>query len=256
MRRLETDVLNRTRDLATRNADLERANERLEAASLSDPLTGLGNRRSLGAAMPSFVSKVKPKTEKPDAEHMILMLIDLDRLKPINDEYGHEAGDRLLAGVSSILLGCVRSSDKVVRWGGDEFVIVSAPLGFDGGAALAERIRATIARRRFPISNSQLARTSCSIGFACYPFVEDDPYLLTWEQTLKIADMALYRAKTRRNTWIGWSGTRNAVGITDLPGLISANPAAAAHGGLIEVRTCAPTNDETIEALLISRKIS
>jgi diguanylate cyclase (GGDEF)-like protein len=255
-RRLEADVLNRTQELATRNAELERANERLEEASLSDPLTGLGNRRSLGAAMPSLVSKVKPRAaEKVDAEHMILMLIDLDRLKPINDEFGHEAGDRLLAGVSSILLDCVRSTDKVVRWGGDEFVIVSSPLGFDGGAALAERIRATVARRRFPISNSQLARTSCSIGFASYPFVADDPYLLSWEQTLKIADMALYRAKARRNTWIGWSGTRNAVGISDLPGLISANPVAAANGGLMEVRTCAPTSDDTIEALL-SRRVS
>jgi diguanylate cyclase (GGDEF)-like protein len=254
-RRLETDVLNRTRDLATRNAELESANERLEQASLSDPLTGLGNRRSLGEAMPSFVSRVKPKAETPDSEHMILMLIDLDRLKPINDEFGHEAGDRLLGGVSSILLDCVRSTDKVVRWGGDEFVIVSAPLGFDGGAALAERIRATVARRRFSISNSQLARTSCSIGFACYPFVADDPYLLSWEQTLKIADMALYRAKARRNTWIGWSGTRNAVGISDLPSLIAANPVAAANGGLIDVRTCAATNDETIEALL-SRRVS
>jgi diguanylate cyclase (GGDEF)-like protein len=255
-RQLEADVINRTRELAHRNAELERANERLEEVSLSDPLTGLGNRRSLGAAMPDLVSKAQPRTEKPQAEHMILMLIDLDRLKPINDEFGHEAGDRLLAGVSSILLDCVRSTDKVVRWGGDEFVIVSSPLGFDGGAALAERIRATVARRRFPISNSQLARTSCSIGFASYPFVADDPYLLSWEQTLKIADMALYRAKARRNTWIGWSGTRNAVGITDLPGLISANSNAAANGGLIEVRTCAPTSDDTIEALLLSRRVS
>lgn len=254
-RRLNADVLNRTRDLSMRNSELEQANERLEEASFSDPLTGLGNRRSLGAAMPNFVSKVKPKAEEIDAEHMILMLIDLDRLKPINDEFGHEAGDRLLAGVSSILLDCVRSTDKVVRWGGDEFVIVSAPLGFDGGAALAERVRSTIARRRFPISNSQLARTSCSVGFATYPFVSDDPYLLSWEQTLKIADMALYRAKARRNTWIGWSGTRNAAGIGDLPGLISANPAAAVNGGLIEVRTCAPTSDDTIEALL-SRRVS
>ena len=106
--------------------------------------------------------------------------------------------------------------------------------GIPGGAGLAERIRSTVARRRFPISNSQLARTSCSIGFARYPFVEDDPYLLSWEQTLNIADVALYRAKARRNTWIGWTGTRNAAGLSDLPGLIVANPMAAVNGGLIE----------------------
>lgn len=250
MRRLEADVLNRTRELVERNAELERVNEKLEAASLSDPLTGLGNRRSLGHAMPTIASRVKPKSERLEAEHMILMVIDLDRLKPINDEFGHEAGDRLLAGVSAILMDCVRSADKVVRWGGDEFVVVSAPLAFDGGAALAERIRANVARRRFPISQTQLARTSCSIGFARYPFVEDDPYLLSWEQTLNIADVALYRAKARRNTWIGWTGTRNAVGLDDLPGLIAANPMAAVNGGLIDERTCAHTNDETNEQLL------
>jgi diguanylate cyclase (GGDEF)-like protein len=250
MRRLEMDVLSRTRELAERNAELERVNEKLEAASLSDPLTGLGNRRSLGHSMPSIVSRVKPKSERFEAEHMILMVIDLDRLKPINDEFGHEAGDRLLAGVSAVLLDCVRSADKVVRWGGDEFVVVSAPLDFDGGVVLAERIRASIARRRFPISPSQLARTSCSIGFARYPFVEDDPYLLSWEQTLNIADVALYRAKARRNAWIGWTGTRNAAGLDDLPGLIVTNPSAAVNGGLVDERICAPTGDETIEKLL------
>jgi len=254
-RRLEADVLNRTRELVARNAELERANVRLEQASLSDPLTGLGNRRSLGVAMPGFVSRVRQDNRNLDDQQMILMLIDLDRLKPINDEFGHEAGDRMLAGVSAILLDCVRSTDKVVRWGGDEFVVVSTPLGFDGGAALAERIRATVARRRFPISNSQLARTSCSIGFATYPFVADDPYLLSWEQTLKIADMALYRAKARRNTWIGWMGSRKAAGITDLPGLISANPVAAVNSGLVDARISAPSADETLDALL-DRRVS
>jgi diguanylate cyclase (GGDEF)-like protein len=259
MRRLEKDVLHRTRELADRNAELERVNQRLEVASLSDPLTGLGNRRSLGHAMPGMLSKIKLHPRRSGdtyPEHMILMLIDLDRLKPINDEFGHEAGDRLLAGVSAILLDCVRASDKVVRWGGDEFVIVASPLGFDGGAALAERVRQTVANRRFEIGGgAPAARTSCSIGFATYPFVGEDPYLLSWEQTLNIADMALYRAKTRRNTWIGWTGTPAAAGVVDLPGHIAANAASALDTGLIEARTCLSTSDETFDALP-KRKIS
>jgi diguanylate cyclase (GGDEF)-like protein len=257
-RRLEEDVISRTRELAARNAELERMNQKLEAASLSDPLTGLGNRRSLGHAMPGLISRIKLGAQQGEArsrEHMIMMLVDLDRLKPVNDEHGHEAGDRLLAAVSAILLDCVRATDQVVRWGGDEFVIVAAPMRFDDAAVLAERIRATVARRHFAIARSKLARTSCSIGFASYPFVADDPYLLSWEQTLSIADMALYRAKARRNAWIGWTGTHKAAGAIDLPGLIAMSPADALSGGLIEARACVATDDQMVERLL-NRKCS
>jgi hypothetical protein len=113
-----------------------------------------------------------------------------------------------------------------------------------------------VANRRFEIGGgAPAARTSCSIGFATYPFVGEDPYLLSWEQTLNIADMALYRAKTRRNTWIGWTGTPAAAGVVDLPGHIAANAASALDTGLIEARTCLSTSDETFDALP-KRKIS
>jgi len=243
-RRLEEQVELRTRELAERNRELERVNRRLEEVSLSDPLTGLGNRRSLVQAMPRLVA-----TSSQHANRMTLMLVDLDRLKPINDEHGHEAGDQVLAQVGSILLNSLRDTDKVVRWGGDEFVIVSTGTDLDGAALLAERIRAAVAAKRFRVSSSLLVRTSCSIGFACYPFVPLTNSM-TWEETLSIADMALYRAKAARNAWVGWSGTAAAANISDFTKLLEKDAGDAQRRGLLETRGCGVTYDHTIELLL------
>ncbi len=103
------------------------------------------------------------------------MVVDLDRLKPINDEYGHEAGDRVLIHVSRILRDCLHGLDTVVRWGGDEFVIVHACSNLDAAAELAERIRIAVSTHRYRLSGNTIARTSCSIGFALYPFVRSRP---------------------------------------------------------------------------------
>lgn len=250
-RRLEEEVRARTQELAERNRELERVNRRLEEASLSDPLTGLGNRRSLEQAMPRLLANAGQGAGRHAGERqMALLIIDLDRLKPINDEFGHEAGDQVLAQVSAILRDCLRETDEVVRWGGDEFVVACSPLDFDGAAALAERIRSGIAAHRFVVSGSHHARTSCSIGFACYPFVREAPSLLTWEQVLNLADMALYRAKSTRNAWVGWSGTALAAHEPDLLSLFERDSAEAERRGLLVVRTSMHTNDQTIDRLL------
>jgi diguanylate cyclase (GGDEF)-like protein len=247
-RQLEASVRDRTRELAERNAELVHVNERLETASLSDPLTGLGNRRSLMQAIPGLISKVG--ADVAGAGSLVFMLVDLDRLKPVNDEHGHEAGDKLITGVSALLLNCVRETDKVVRWGGDEFVIVGAPMDFKGAAIVAERIRAAIARTRFAVGRGQFVRTTCSIGFAPYPFVPGNPGQLTWEHVLNLADMAAYRAKKKRNSWIGWRGTPEAASLTDIVGTIERNADAALRDGLLEMRS----GDETTESKLANRR--
>jgi diguanylate cyclase (GGDEF)-like protein len=205
---LEEEIRARTHELAQRNLELELINRKLRDVSLSDPLTGLGNRRALLQSMPGLIADLGAARYSPRAEAsgLVLMLIDLDRLKPVNDQYGHEAGDRMLAQVATILCECLRTTDRVVRWGGDEFVVVSSPGDLDGGAALAERIRARIAAHHFQISSARHVRTTCSIGFACYPFVPDAPELVRWEESLNLADRALYRAKSCRDAWLGWCG--------------------------------------------------
>jgi diguanylate cyclase (GGDEF)-like protein len=230
-RQLEAKVNDRTRELAERNAELVHANERLETASLSDPLTGLANRRSLMQSMPGLISHVNA-----GGRGLVFMLVDLDRLKPVNDEHGHEAGDKLITGVSALLLNCVRETDKVVRWGGDEFVIVG-PMDFDGGTIVAERIRSSIARTRFPVGRGEFVRTTCSIGFAPFAFVPGNADQLTWEHVLNLADMAAYRAKKTRDSWIGWRATPAAADVTDIVATIERDADAAVRDGLLEIRT-------------------
>jgi diguanylate cyclase (GGDEF)-like protein len=238
---LEKLVQERTRELAAHTQALEVANRRLEEASFTDPLTSLGNRRSLKQTLPQMMASM------PRGGQLSLMVVDLDRLKPINDEYGHEAGDRVLTQVSRILKDCVHGLDTVVRWGGDEFVIVHSCNDIEAAAELAERIRIAVSTHRYRLTGASIARTSCSIGLAMYPFVRTAPGLLTWEEVLRLADAALYRAKTRRNAWVGWSGCKVA---PDLATRIADDPESAEHENLIETYSSSVTSGETIDLIL------
>lgn len=234
---------------------LERVNGRLEQASLTDPLTGLGNRRSLTKEMPRLLAQLDAGTPRGMRPRMALMLVDLDRLKPINDEHGHEAGDVAIEGIASLLRKCLRPSDRVVRWGGDEFVIVRAPSDLDDAAKLAEEIRIRVAELRFRVSDTVSAHTTCSIGFACYPFVAEAPLWASWEEVLNLADMALYRAKIRRDAWLGWCGLPRAARQTELFRLVAADPRAAMREGYIDVRASRVCADETASVMIQTRSV-
>ena len=253
--RLKDEVRARTRELAERNCELEQVNIRLEQASLTDPLTGLGNRRSLMKEMPDLLAQMESSqfTDKP--QRLSLMLVDLDRLKPINDQHGHEAGDVALEGVAGMLRACLRGSDRAVRWGGDEFVIVRVHSDIDDAAKLAEEIRAKTAELRFPVSESSYACTTCSIGFACYPFVAEAPLWATWEDVLNLADLALYRAKVRRDAWLGWCGLPRAARQTELFRLMSTDPHTAYRSGYIDVRVSRRGNESNAGVEIPTRRV-
>jgi diguanylate cyclase (GGDEF)-like protein len=248
---LETKVRDRTRELAERNTELEAVNRRLEEASLTDPLTGLANRRALMHALPKLAASCHvERRANAHAGQIILMIVDLDYFKPINDRYGHEAGDTVLKEVAVILRDCVRSSDLAVRWGGDEFVVVYAAADLSEGGVLAERIRTRIAKHHFRLENGQIARTSCSIGFVCYPFVRGAPHLLSHEQSLNVADTALLEAKAERNSWIGWGGTPTAHDITELFKALDSNPGLVAERGALRVLTSPYRPNDTVDELI------
>jgi diguanylate cyclase (GGDEF)-like protein len=248
---LETEVRDRTREIAERNTELEAANRRLEEASLTDPLTGLANRRALMQALPSLAASCHVERRVPaPASQIILMIIDLDYFKPINDRYGHEAGDAVLKEVAAILRDSVRSTDLAVRWGGDEFVVVYAAADLSEGGVLAERIRTRIAKHHFQLGNGEIARTSCSIGFVCYPFVRGAPHLLSHSQALNVADTALLEAKAERNSWIGWGGTPTAQHIAELFKALDSNPGSVAERGALRVLTSPYRPDDTVDELI------
>ena len=212
-RRLETEVHSRTRALDDRNRALEEANARLLEASTTDPLTGLRNRRYLYRQVTKDVDLVLrhyrdggPAIRPPGNHDLLFLMVDLDSFKPVNDCYGHQAGDELLLQVRDVLLDACRSSDDVVRWGGDEFLIVARGTNRDFAATLAERIRTGLSQRVFPIGRGRTARITASIGFANFPFLRHRPDLLSWEDVLGVADAAIYEAKQQRNAWVGIEG--------------------------------------------------
>jgi diguanylate cyclase (GGDEF)-like protein len=250
--RLQREVQERTAELGRRNDDLKRANQRLREASVTDPLTGLGNRRYLYESVSALAT---PATE-PGAvtAAAALLVIDLDHLKPINDLHGHEAGDQVLIAVAEILRRCCRASDIVVRWGGDEFVVVHLDADMNAAEQLAERIRSFVAKRVFNSSDGTTVRTSCSIGFARFPFVREAPQQVSWEQLLAVADAALYHAKKERNGWIGWAGTAAAAGQADLIAMLERDAESLERRGLLDVRRPRFRPEDTVNMLYLQHR--
>lgn len=211
-RSLEIKVAERTAELQHKNAELEDAYAQMEAISLSDPLTGLSNRRYLQKLMPADVAKVQReydkkfphRSPKSNLLDLTFFLLDVDHFKSVNDIHGHAAGDNLLVQLAEPLTKICRQSDCVVRWGGEEFLIVSRFADRDEAPAMAERIRRTMDQHNFILPDGgQLTRT-CSIGFACLPFLREHPTALSWEEVISIADHALYAAKkSGRNRSVG-----------------------------------------------------
>ncbi len=217
-RELEIKVAERTAELQHKNEELGEAYKQLEAISLSDPLTGLSNRRYLQKIMPMDIAKVQReydhkfsktprKTPSPDLTFFIL---DVDYFKSVNDIYGHSAGDLLLIELSDLLMKICRESDCVVRWGGEEFLIVSRFADREEAPLMAERIRQTIEKHDFTLVDGKILKKTCSIGFACFPFLPNYPLELSWEQVIDIADHALYAAKkSGRNRSVGLVANTN-----------------------------------------------
>ena len=154
--------------------------------SSRDALTGLANRRHFEMALAREIDRVARA-----GEPALLLLLDIDHFKHVNDTHGHAAGDLVLKAVSDALLECVRPMDTVARIGGEEFAVVlpNCPPAF--GPMVAERIRARIARQPIAIGMTDPVHVTVSLGGAFAPqWVRSN--LKLW---LERADKQLYRAK-------------------------------------------------------------
>ncbi len=167
--------------LALAKADA-RSNHLFEQAS-TDPLTGLANRRYGLEMLRRAVAE--PVSEVSSA----IIVCDIDRFKGINDLNGHDVGDRVLLTVAAILKKSTRDLDTVIRWGGDEFLIVVPHIGAPALAELAERLRARVAAATLHDDGQCAIALSLSIGVAA---LVDDEKIDDW---IKRADQALYLAK-------------------------------------------------------------
>jgi len=246
--RLERDVDQRTGELVTQNRELEQLNRRLVDASLTDSLTGLRNRRFLFEEVTKDIALVRRRylevamgLPARDVFDVVFVMVDLDNFKEINDTFGHPEGDKVLVQMRDVLLEACRESDIVIRWGGDEFLVVGRDTDPDRAEALAHRIRTSIEDHVFNLDEGQVLRTTASIGFACFPFVRSHPDAVTWEQVLAMADDALYTAKNlSRNAWVGFLSTLKSPEITDLVRSIRDDPCRAADQGIVEIRSSIP----------------
>jgi diguanylate cyclase (GGDEF)-like protein len=167
--------------VALENAELHTI---VEQQALVDPLTGLGNRRSLEESLAEEVSRAQRFHGD-----VCLVLADLDRFKAINDRYGHPTGDRALRAFAQTLKDVVRDVDSAGRWGGEEFALILPGTGEAGGVALAERIREALAACEIRATDGGLVRLTASFGVAAYPESRDPAALVA------AADQALYWAK-------------------------------------------------------------
>ena len=175
--------------------ETKRLMENLRDATLRDPMTGLNNRRFLEEYVETLVASVQRKRTQA-----AILMLDLDYFKMVNDTYGHDAGDAVLKALSSLLTQSVRASDLVIRYGGEEFLIIL--IDSEGVAAnnVAEKIRLAVENLQVQVAGITLQKT-ISIGIADFPTDSE-----TFWQAVKFADVALYQAKERgRNRVIRFS---------------------------------------------------
>ena len=191
--------------VAQRTSELADLNTRLLNLSVTDALTGMKNRRYLDYCMPEYMADSLRRHEslsrsgldptRANAD-LLFFLLDLDRFKEINDRFGHAAGDRVLVDIHELLKTIMRDTDTLVRWGGEEFLLVARNSSRHEAAAIAERIRASVAGHAFHVGKRTTSlRLTCSIGFAPFPFLPMDRLRFTWPDVLDVADTCLYAAK-------------------------------------------------------------
>jgi diguanylate cyclase (GGDEF)-like protein len=204
-----------------RTADLAAVNRQLSEASLTDPLTGLRNRRYLSQQIPKDLAFYGRELKRNPGlgQVIVFALIDIDFFKRINDAHGHAAGDRVLEQFAELLQAQVRTGDYVARWGGEEFMVVFRPTPSEYVPLLGERLCHACANRAFALGNERSAAVTCSVGLVEYPLFSDDDTSLDWEQLVELADRALYRVK--RSGRNGWGAYRPQPGVA-MAGIIEA----------------------------------
>jgi diguanylate cyclase (GGDEF)-like protein len=168
-------------DMAIRIAAQKAA---LTEVAISDPLTGLHNRRAFQARLAEEVERARRS-----GEPFALLMVDLDRFKAINDRHGHPAGDAVLLAVAETFQRQVRAIDLPARLGGEEFAVLLPGSDEQAARAAAERLRSAIAACQI-VHQETVLRVTVSIGVACYP---EDGH--SGELLLRAADRALYQAK-------------------------------------------------------------
>lgn len=190
--------MQQTQRLKETTEALESRAESLEERSRRDGLTGVYNR----AYMDEYVVQ-EYNTANERNWPMIVMFIDLDHFKKVNDNYGHQSGDQILQGAAKLLIDGTREEDFVARYGGEEFVIVVSGQGEETARILGDRLVNMFRNTSHNVSGGQVITVTASIGIAV---MDGDNSFLTVDEMIAAADKALYAAKeSGRNRWVSYS---------------------------------------------------
>ena len=173
--------------------------EIFKAQASMDKLTELYNRSYLEPFLENEIESADRLNNQ-----ISMIMVDMDRFKDINDTYGHTVGDRILTIFAQVVLKCIRKTDVIVRYGGDEFVVVLPRTDTETAHIVAERIREEVSATYIPpIDGAVISSISCSVGVSTYPALCSSKSSL-----IKTSDLALYEAKhAGRNRTIVYKGS-------------------------------------------------
>lgn len=182
------------RAIKERTVDLEEANAELQAMSMEDALMEIGNRRAMEVDLEhTHASSIR------NGRQYCVALADVDYFKKYNDHYGHGAGDEVLKVVAATLEACMRKTDRIYRYGGEEVLLLLSDTDAEGALVFMKRAIEALASKGIPHCESPYGFLTSSAGIA--PAIVDGKCRATWQEVVEEADKALYQSKeANRNT--------------------------------------------------------
>ncbi len=213
-KRLNQALALKNAEIETQHRDLVRLNDTISQQNEEDALTGLRNRRFGQAWLERLASAhLQARRQGNPLMPALVMLLDIDHFKQVNDRHGHEAGDHALMHVAEILRDCSRQSDILVRWGGEEFLWVCPGTPISEAEHLFARVRERLRQTPLVLRGERLHLT-LSMGFSLFPLWPGTTG--DWAFCLRMADTALYRSKTAgRDRWTGLIAGGSALAMED-----------------------------------------
>lgn len=200
--------------------------EQYERLSVRDALTQLGNRRFLEQQIERELAHVARSRRLHPEAALGVFLFDIDHFKRINDTLGHRAGDEVLVEMAKRIAVVTRDTDLLVRWGGEEFVLVARVDNPERIGQIAGRIVDAVNGARFEVTGNDALPVTCTVGVVQFPFV-DTSRLDIWTRLISLADAALYHGKASGRN--GWVLVEN-VGVRSLDGIDAVLAAPLARG--------------------------
>ncbi len=227
-----------------KTAELQIKNNALKEAVMKDPLTGLMNRRYMfdveERKIRRFIESRDRKIHLMDNRNMFekndivygVIMMDIDHFKRVNDLYGHDAGDMVLKGVAEVMQESVRADDILIRWGGEEFLIVLKNIPLNKMLEVVKKIRKAIEKRPFTTQGGTTIWITVSMGVVFLPFFASEPKLLVFENIITLADMALYHSKDSGRDMATFVVPGEKVPETpeDISGMLTSSEFAAVNG--------------------------